>query len=493
MAFTDAFSRSQLALVGRAHLLAATCENGACGRQGEVFRQYRIILGALSWFEIAKAELKAMFGARHVGPSHNSRMMWHQKSLKTLHETFRKKETTLIKGGHADSRIIQLPRPTMNSLYVRFRFSIRSGMLLVLACAAVLGLAKWKISRTNMNRKVFTKVWKSHGFAAYDYQWADGEALPFARPSGPVWLRKYLGDDFFHELRIVSLGGSTVHDLSILDPLDRLDELSLALGTFTDSDLVHLEGLRQLRRLRLDKNPITDDGLTHLRGLTNLRQLYLNQTNITDAGLDHLRNLKNLEELTLNKTAVTGPGLEQLTGLPNLRKIFLLDLPLTNAGLKHLGRLSRLEEIHVGTRTKTTPEGLAHLTRMGRLRKLSLGREISGDAGFAYLNGLRALKELSVSGPHVTDEGLAHLGSMTGLEVLELVSTQITDGGLAHLSQLKKLRILRLVDSEISDAGLQHLQQMYQLQELNVVNTKISPDGIAQLQKALPSLIKVSR
>src|SRR4051812_27155179 len=98
---------------------------------------------------------------------------------------------------------MDLPNPAPDSSRIRrprLRLSVRALMLLVLICGAGMGWFAWKTRRVNAQRMSVTAIRQWNGVAAYDYQWSDGREIPFARPTGPAWLRRRLGDQFFHEV-----------------------------------------------------------------------------------------------------------------------------------------------------------------------------------------------------------------------------------------------------------------------------------------------------
>jgi hypothetical protein len=69
-------------------------------------------------------------------------------------------------------------------------------------------------------------------------------------PSGPVWLRNFLGDDYFQTVVALDLGHRNIRSVN-------------------DDDLSLLLDLPDLKILKLDKCDITDDGLACVKKLKN--------------------------------------------------------------------------------------------------------------------------------------------------------------------------------------------------------------------------------
>jgi hypothetical protein len=101
----------------------------------------------------------------------------------------------------------------------------------VTLCALPLGWIGVKKQQGRRQREAAAAIEKLRG----QVEWSE--------PSGPVWLRNILGDDYFRHITAVDL----------------------MFTEAADADLLHLEGLNQLESLSLSSNT-TDAGLEHLRG-----------------------------------------------------------------------------------------------------------------------------------------------------------------------------------------------------------------------------------
>ena len=85
----------------------------------------------------------------------------------------------------------------------------------------------------------------------------------WTEPTGPIWLRTLLGDDYFKQVRHAEVV----------------------------ADLENLKSFHQLQSLVLYGSNVTDPGLENLKGLSQHVVLALAETNVTDAGLKHHKSL----------------------------------------------------------------------------------------------------------------------------------------------------------------------------------------------------------
>jgi len=198
-----------------------------------------------------------------------------------------------------------------------FRFSLRTALVTVALLSVWLGV---KVQEARRQQSAVAAMLKLGVWIDYDYEYDPqnanpGHYVPNATPSGPAWLRRMLGDDFFRSVYTVSF------------------PQSFDANPVTDADLQRLEGFARLNTLVLHGTRVTDAGLANLKGFTSLEDLDLRDTSVTDAGLGQIGGLSKLELLWLSGTQVTDAGLEQLTGLPHLRGLWLQGTKVTAAGL----------------------------------------------------------------------------------------------------------------------------------------------------------------
>ncbi len=165
-----------------------------------------------------------------------------------------------------------------------FQYSLRTLLVFVTLCAIACSWLGVKLRQAKREREAAAAIEKLGG------------TVDWSAPSGPVWLRSLLGNDFFVTVFRVQMYCTYA----------------------TDTDLEHIKSLNQLRELYLYETEVTDAGLENLRRLNRLQKLSLANTKITDAGLEHLKGLTELKELWLFPSNVTDEGVKQLQhALPN--------------------------------------------------------------------------------------------------------------------------------------------------------------------------------
>jgi hypothetical protein len=173
------------------------------------------------------------------------------------------------------------------------QFSLRSLLLFTLLCAVASAWVAHKMKQKRREREAIGAVVKLSGSVLYDYQNVYG-----AKPHGPDWLRRVVGDDFFSEVDHVVLTGSNAGD----------------------AELERLEVLAGIHTLWLGGTKVSDAGVEHIKEFRELRQLGLLATNISNAGLGRLKELTQLQTLDLRKTRVTDTGVTDLQkALPNCK------------------------------------------------------------------------------------------------------------------------------------------------------------------------------
>ena len=164
-------------------------------------------------------------------------------------------------------------------------YSLRASLLGVIIVACLMG---WYASRVRAQRAAIRAILRSGGSFQYDYMYRGN---PYETPYDanrtsrvPVWLRRALGDDFFHSVVWV-----------------RVEE-----SDFGDEGLKAMRTLGNLKDVAIYRSRITDAGLENFKGM-HLRTLWLGGNPITDAGLDALGAdlLSSLETLEFRDTAMT--------------------------------------------------------------------------------------------------------------------------------------------------------------------------------------------
>jgi Leucine-rich repeat (LRR) protein len=320
----------------------------------------------------------------------------------------------------------------------RRRLTMSLGMLMLL----ILVLGLWLGRRTNMAReqRIAIAAVSSHGgWVHFDDEFVNGKLTPGAKPARPHWLRRKLGDEYFHQIRQVSF----VYDDSTGKRYDNSSTKSC------DDVLALLSTQSSLKSLLLKGTQATDRGLAHLRGLTGLEDLYIwDSTLISDSGVENLNGLVNLKNLHVDGSKVTDQGFQHLARLTKLEHLVLEKHSFSDRGLAAVKEMRGLTWLCVGgspqVESSITDDGLAVVANLKRLQVLDLAYSKVTDRGLKQIAGLKQLTILVLSGSNVTDEGLAQLSGLQNLKQLFLSGTKVTGTGLRHLEGLKKLTVLSL-------------------------------------------------
>jgi len=175
-------------------------------------------------------------------------------------------------------------------------------------------------------------------------------------------------------LRVLSLGGANITDISALDKLTNLRELSIGGENVTDISV--LANLTNLERLSISGENI--DNISAISKLVNLQYLSIDfGYGITDIGnLDSLTNLKEMRLMSDNNINLSG-----IDGAVNL------------------------EYVEIKCNEITGIEELANLTNLCDLR-------VSGDGirSLDFISGLNSLESLSIESPTLNiEESLPYL------------------------------------------------------------------------------------
>jgi hypothetical protein len=179
------------------------------------------------------------------------------------------------------------------------QYSLRSLFILMILVAIASSWLAVEMQKAGNQKKTVEAILKLGGQVTYDYEFdASGSQILGAKPFGPEWLRKLLGDDLFTNVILIGLSGSKV----------------------MDADLEQYKELKHLKMLMLAKTQVTDAGVKHIKELQQLEYLDLRKTKVTDTGLEYLEGLKQLKFFLLGKTQITDAGVEKLQkSLPNCR------------------------------------------------------------------------------------------------------------------------------------------------------------------------------
>jgi hypothetical protein len=404
-------------------------------------------------------------------------------------------------------QVFELIRPRRRWLQVRLRT--------VLVAMTLLGI--WlgvEVDRAHKQREVVATILELGGQVYYKHQREpNGSLNGEAPPPGPVWLRRWLGDEYFQTPYDVNIDGSGDTDACVAAAarLVGLDELTV--DNMVIEDLEHsgyYQGWSD-KPCPVYGKPLTDRGMESIGRMTKLTRLTIGGAAITDDGLRHLAHLSRLRDLNIIRTPITGTGLSHLACWDQLEGLGLGQTRLSDQGLENLKSLRRIRVLGAN-RCRITDAGLRCLGELTSLDILVLGENDIGDEGVKHLAGLVHLKSLGLCGTRINNEGLKYLHQMAELEGLDLNNTSVGDDGLNALSGLRRLTSLHLYSTRVSDIGFERLQMFPDLNYVVIADpgetekqiafaqryvrfgppiarTPVSDAAIQRLQQALPKLV----
>jgi hypothetical protein len=264
----------------------------------------------------------------------------------------------------------------------QFQFSVRSLLLSSVVVAVPCSWFMVEIGRATGQKELAKSLGEHSEYLPHDGEGVGTHHLEgigygvygpgYDNLRGPAFLCRWLGDDFFNDVRYVSVRMITDEDLARLKRLPHLHSLQIRGRKLSDADLdqlrsltdlewislwqeaeitdhgmQNLSGMRQLKALEFRKTKITDEGLRCLRGATQLVSLDIGGARFTDAGLEHLKDFSQLKKLDLGNVELTEAGVDRLKVLPNLQELGLLVVKSADGGLERLKELTQLKKLRL--------------------------------------------------------------------------------------------------------------------------------------------------
>jgi hypothetical protein len=168
------------------------------------------------------------------------------------------------------------------------RFRTRALIIVVLAIGIWLACVAESVRE---QRRVKEMILSHDGRLAYEFE--PPTVTRYTRKTFvPFWLRRMIGEDYFHDVTWVRIEGAR----------------------FGDAELERLKLLDRIESLGIVETAITDAGLRHLRGRTRLNGLFLGGNGIGDAGVDSLdlATMPQLEVLEIRSTLVSDAKIAEI-------------------------------------------------------------------------------------------------------------------------------------------------------------------------------------
>jgi hypothetical protein len=184
-----------------------------------------------------------------------------------------------------------------------FRYSLRTFLLLLTVLCIWMGMTAAKAIRQKRAIEAITAI---GGEVRFDYDelaknQTDFTFRPDGEPSGPAWLRKIIGDDYFRVVVGVGFSNGNLDDATVIkmiEPLPDLKYLHVASTNVTDNLLPRIATLRNLTALDLNCPQLTVEGLKQLKPLPSLACVF----SLRDGAQRTMNNLKQPTDIEMNET-----------------------------------------------------------------------------------------------------------------------------------------------------------------------------------------------
>ena len=265
------------------------------------------------------------------------------------------------------------------------------------------------------------------------------------------------GLEFAKNLQQLDLTGNAISDLSPLQHLTQLTDLSLRLNKADQ-----LPDLAKLGQAPIQQLNLVGDAYgtapQQLAGLSQLKQLQ--SLKLVNSKLTTLPPLAPTAPLTA--LDLSGNKLTDVTGLANFPLLTTLSLGSNQiADWRPVANLSHLTSLTTGNNPQTN---IGVLQRLTQLKKLNLSQLGMTDQDLKLVANMTNLQDLAIDF-NGTISDLSPLAGLTQLANLSLSNNQVTDlSPLANLTQLGNLTILR---NQVRD-----LSPLKMLKKLTYLNAK---------------------
>jgi serine/threonine protein kinase len=223
-----------------------------------------------------------------------------------------------------------------------------------------------------------------------------------------------------------------------------LSDLNLQACNFTDAGFKNLGLLSQLTRLILHQSNFNDEHLVFLEPLKKLDELSVGESSVTVAGLAGCKGIPNLTKLGMNLRPgeLENQGHSLAAKFPKVYRLTLArgsrdKTTLLPSDIAALAKFPKLNELFMQSITDADVPALLELPS---LSFINIGYSTITDAGLVALIPHKGLSRLEIGNNgkvEITDAGLLRLAEMKKLTLVKIGSSKVTDAGIAALKKLR--------------------------------------------------------
>jgi len=257
------------------------------------------------------------------------------------------------------------------------RFTLRSLVIFLCLLCVLFGYVGVHLRRQQLRGDQIEDVLRNGGEVAFHYNWSYGNrgdgAEASAKPPGPLWLRRLLGNHAFSDVAALTIPSTSKvdlrqlartcpsivalviheremsveewHSISMLAHLRQLTVHGIRLG----EGVPYIARITTLEAMGAESSGVNDRDVRDLVKLRNLRVLNLRNTRITDVGIQHLCGLASLTDLDLAYTRVSDSGIEKLAQLRHLSYLDVEGCSVSRESLEELKARNRNLVILLGS------------------------------------------------------------------------------------------------------------------------------------------------
>jgi len=159
------------------------------------------------------------------------------------------------------------------------RFGLNTFLFVITIFCVVLG---WRVNRAQQQKRAAAMIW-GVGVFGYDFEVTEDGEFTGGDSQVPLALRRFLGQDFFHNITIVTLGETYF--------VPNANGTAISYWPVTDEHLGQLKHLPELKTLRILPQ-LPDDSIERLAQLDSLTTVVLRNNSPTDDGVKKLKTIR---------------------------------------------------------------------------------------------------------------------------------------------------------------------------------------------------------
>lgn len=367
-----------------------------------------------------------------------------------------------------------------------FRFRMQTVLVLIAALAVAMSMVASEVNRERRKKSAIAEIKRLGGSVLV-------ERFPQDRPRGVVngWLRIFLGDDYFTDVRYVHLVPQTESDVTLLTHMR--EALGVSVDAANGSDELFQEILRfqQIENLGIENAKIDHDFLDSLSKAKRLSGIRFMNCSFDDGCLQSLVPSESMSAIAFFNCRLNEKDIQSLNHFEGqLNSIQFEKCGLNDSDLMALTESQKpmLLTIQEENITDNAIVSIVEKCPQWTVEFIGLTRFNNGVNRIHGSHEKDQIQSLRFHGSHITDKILAILPDYPNVSLVSLEACTLTDNGMRAISTLGKLETLFIYNIGISDDGINFLGDMQNLRDLQIYGTDVTGEGLQSLPESLRSL-----